>query len=91
MARSTKIIVALLCLVCVLALCIAPYVDIPVTALRSLQTILLLMLALATALLLVDSPPFCLTFCRRILPAAGCTALHWSFFLPLEANCVLQC
>jgi hypothetical protein len=47
MTRATKVVLALLCIICVLALCIAPWVDPPETTLKSLQVILFLMSALA--------------------------------------------
>jgi hypothetical protein len=47
MARTIKVVVALLCLTCVLALCIAPWVDPPETTLKSLQLIFFLILTFA--------------------------------------------
>jgi hypothetical protein len=91
MARSAKIIVALLCIACVLALCIAPYVDIPVTALRSLQTILLLMFALAGALVLADVFSFGSSLVPRPILKASRPSRMRSFLPPIEANCVQQC
>lgn len=92
MTRSAKIIVALLCILCVLALCVAPYVDIPVTVLKSLQTALLLILSLvAGALLLVSSFLFCPALFRRMALRIGSRTLIWPFFLPIDTNCVQQC
>ena len=90
MARSANIIVALLCIVCVLALCVAPYVDIPVTSLKALQAFLLLMFALAGAGLLVDSFLFSLSLFRRAIRFLSCTML-WSLLLPIQTSCVQQC
>lgn len=90
LARLAKLFVALLCIVCVLALCIAPYVDIPVTAMKSLQMALLLMLALAGSAILL---PHRLLFSWVVLHPGG--AMPGSFdapsrrlLLPLETNCV---
>jgi hypothetical protein len=92
MARYAKIIVALLCLVCVLALCVAPYVDIPVTALKSLQVALLMILSLvAAALLFIGSVFFSLpVFRRNILPGSRATSIR-HFLPPIETNCVQRC
>jgi len=42
MGRAIKVVVVLLCLICVLTLCIAPWVDPPETTLKALQVILFL-------------------------------------------------
>lgn len=92
MARSAKIIVALLCIVCVLALCIAPYVDIPVTVLKSLQVVLLLMFALlAGALLSANLFLFYLTLVKPDTGQVRHTISTRLFLLPIETNCVQQC
>jgi hypothetical protein len=91
MTRCAKIVVALLCVVCVLALCIAPYVDIPVTVLKSLRTAILLMaLLLAASLLLVNILLFHLTLFRQVTRISHTTLIR-PFLLPLETNCVQQC
>jgi hypothetical protein len=91
-AKTATVLVALLCIVCVLALCIAPYVDIPVTALKSLQIALLMMLALAGSAALMAQG----LFFRLAMPASE--ALPGDFaaplrprMLPIECNCVQQC
>jgi len=92
MARSAKIGTALLCIVCVLALCIAPYVDIPVTALKSLQIALLLMLSLVgCALLFLNGFLFFLIGFRRAVGQIRYRTLINSLPLPFEINCVQQC
>jgi hypothetical protein len=89
MARAVKIITALLCMICVIALCIAPWVDPPETTLKSLQIILFLMFA----------------FVACTLPFAGMLTLEmvrapWVWRiprlaphlkLPMQVNCVQQC
>ena len=92
MVRSAKIIVALLCITCVLALCIAPYVDIPVTVLKSLQIVLLLMFSLAAgALFLISTFLFQLALFRYAIRQVSLPTLIITFLLPIETNCVQQC
>ena len=91
MTRCAKIVVALLCVVCVLALCIAPYVDIPVTVLESLQTAILLMVLLLAASVLLAN--ILLSHLARFqqVARASYTTLNRPILLPLEKNCVQQC
>lgn len=91
MARFAKIIVALLCIVCVLALCIAPYVDIPVTVLKALQTAVLLMFLLLAAALLLANLFFSWVVEFRATAGMVRTALTWPSHLLLEMNCVQRC
>ena len=91
MARFAKITVALLCIVCVLALCIAPYVDIPVTVLKSLQiALLLIFLLLAIPLLLVNFFLSRIVLLRHALED-GRAVFTWPCSLSLERNCVQRC
>lgn len=88
--RVAKIVVAMVCIVCVLALCIAPYVDIPFTVLKALQDVLLLTFALlvcALALLGI----FHQLLARCALMRSDYRVLTRSLLSPLETNCVLQC
>lgn len=87
--RVAKIVIAMLCIVCVLALCIAPYVDIPFTVLKALQDVLLIFSLLIGALALVNL--FHQVLVRCALMPSDYTTLTRSLFSPLEANCVLQC
>lgn len=92
MARSVKIAVALFCLLCVLALCIAPSVDIPATILKSLQVAFLLMVALVgSGLLLVDSYIVYLKLIQYAVARTRETAFVLPLMLPIETNCVQQC
>lgn len=90
MVRVAKIVVAMLCIVCVLALCVAPYVDIPFTVLKALQDIFLLMFAVFVCVL-----PLMGLFCRvRVrcgMLRSDHSALIRSLCSPLETTCVLQC
>jgi hypothetical protein len=84
-----KIVVAMLCIVCVLALCIAPYVDLPFTVLKALQDVLLLTFALlvcALALLGIFQ-----VLVRCALMRSDHRALTRSLLSPFETNCVQQC
>lgn len=93
MKRYAKIVVALLCVVCVLALCIAPYVDIPVTVLESLQTAILLMVLLLAASVLLAN--ILLSHLARFQQVGRTRISHSTlirlFLLPFETNCVQQC
>ncbi len=89
MAQVVKIITALLCLVCVIALCVAPWVDPPETTLQSLQIILFLMFAfVACALLAAGMLPLEIPLAYRIRHALR-PAPHPK--LPIQTNCVQQC
>ncbi len=90
MARAINITAALLCLICVIALCIAPSVDIPVTTLKSLQTILLMMLTLVGGMLLFTGV-FHLAFFGPSLSEGRSVALVRSSVSPIQTNCVQQC
>ena len=59
MARAIKFGVVIVCLLCILAICIAPLVDLPATNLRAYQVVLLLLSTLilaAFSLLFTYSP-----------------------------------
>lgn len=89
MVRSIKILVALFCIVCILALCIAPYVDIPVTVLDALQVVIMLMFAAITSLFLVAR-----LFSQVLSGSAEPLYIRKSptrSLLPIETNCVQQC
>ena len=90
MVRFARLIVALLCIACVLALCVAPYVDIPVTVLESIQIVLLLVFSLAAAEdSLANLLKVMFVLRANVWPDR---ATHMRVFLPpLEKNCVLQC
>jgi hypothetical protein len=90
MARAINIITALLCLLCVLAICIAPLADLPETTVKSLQFMILLMLALVAGTLLPGSI-FSMTVPGLKFPAGRSTTPIHSLLRPIEANCVLQC
>jgi hypothetical protein len=89
MARAVQIITALLCMACVVALCIAPWVDPPETTLKSLQVILFLMFAfVACALLVPGLLPREMLLAIWVRPAQR-LASHLKFLR--QTNCVQQC
>jgi ABC-type protease/lipase transport system fused ATPase/permease subunit len=87
MVRFAKIVVALLCILCVLALCIAPFVDIPVTVLKSLHVILLMILSLAGTVLLLASL-FQSVFIRQSAEPTNRKEYSRWLPIPVETNCV---
>lgn len=89
MVRYIKIFVAVLCIVCILALCIAPYADIPLTVLKALQVVIMLMFALMGAVLLLTGAFYQTVLQQLVLRAERQSPIR-SLFLPIETNCVLQ-
>jgi hypothetical protein len=89
MARAINIITALLCLICVIAICIAPSVDLPQTTLKSLQFVILLMLSLIASTYLLSSILY-RTIPGLLIPDGYSTAPPSSLLRPIETNCVLQ-
>lgn len=85
-----NIAAALLCVISVVALCIAPSVDIPDTTLQALQAGFLMMLILIAGAFLragiVDLTPLPSSF-----GVGRLAALIRSPLLPIQANCVQQC
>lgn len=81
---------ALVCIVCLLALCIAPWVDPPETTLKSLQIILLLMTSFIAGLFVLAE---ILTMVWRLhFRTAGFQILPIpDLRLPREKTCVQQC
>ena len=90
MVRSIKIFVAVFCIVCILALCIAPYADIPASVLEALQVVIMLMFALLTGALLVAGL-FYLIVVRVAEPVYLRKAPTRSLLLAIDSSCVQQC
>jgi hypothetical protein len=90
MARVINIIAALLCLICVLALCIAPSVDIPDTTLKSLQIAFLMMLILFAGVFQLAGMVDRVLLSHCFYVGAPC-ALVRSPLPPIQTNCVQQC
>jgi len=79
----------LICIVCLLALCIAPWVDPPETVLKSLQVIFLLMSALVAGLhMLADTLP---VPSRPLGMKSTNIPPIPDLLLPSETSCVQQC
>lgn len=90
MVRFFRIFVAVLCIVCILALCIAPFADIPVTVLKALQVVILLMFGLTSSILLLAGM-FHQTRSQEVTLRADCESPTRHLLLPLETNCVQRC
>jgi len=91
MARAIKFAVVAVCLLCILAICIAPLVDLPATSLRTYQLALVLMWSLMAS-------AFCLILSASQLFIRICATLFTlprrkilSLTLPIQNSCVLQC
>ncbi|MGH9585663.1 MAG: hypothetical protein ACRD3F_01835 [Acidobacteriaceae bacterium] len=89
MVRYIKIFLAILCIVCILALCIAPNADIPVSILKALQFVIMLMFALISSMLLLAGA-FHLVIVQMVVSRTGRKCPTRSLFLPIESNCVQQ-
>lgn len=89
MVRYIKIFVAVFCIVCILALCIAPYADIPVTILDALQFVIMLMFAMVGGVLLLAFAFHQLLISRVVLRAERKSPTR-SLLLPIETTCVQQ-
>lgn len=90
MVRFLRIFVAVLCIVCILALCIAPFADIPVTVLKALQVVIMLMFGLMGSILLLAGI-FHQTRSHDVTLRADCKSPTRWLLLPLETNCVQRC
>jgi hypothetical protein len=90
MARAINIAAALLCLVCILAVCIAPSVDIPDTTLKSLQIVLLMMLILFAGVFQLAGIAN-LALLSRSFSVGFPAALVRSSLPPIQTSCVQQC
>lgn len=90
MLRYIKIFVAVFCIVCILALCIAPYADIPATVLEALQVVVMLMFAVITSHLLATGL-FPQALSESAEPLYIRRSPTRSLLLPLDSSCVQQC
>jgi hypothetical protein len=90
MARAIYYVAAVLCLICVIAICIAPDVDLPDTHLRSSLMALMMMLCLVAGALwaipyLIDP------VCRVRRRSGSHQEENYRIAKMIVANCVLQC
>lgn len=90
MARAIKVVMVLLCITCLLALCIAPWVDPPETTLKSLQIILLLMSAFLIGLFM-PAAVFSLSWRLPIGIMRSRSFPLPDLSHPREISCVQQC
>lgn len=90
MVRFLKIFVAVLCIVCILVLCIAPFADIPVTVLKALQIVAMLMFGLMGSVLLSAGIFRSAPAQKRVSRAEHKSPTRCPL-LPLESNCVQRC
>ena len=92
MTRGMRIAATVFCVVSILAICIAPLVDLPPTSLPSGHMVLLMMMGLIIASATI------LTF-GALQPAHSSRGIWLGpyerekqcAFRPIDANCVLQC
>lgn len=92
MARAIKFVVVAVCLLCILAVCISPVLDLPATNLRAYQAAVILLSALMSA-------AFCLSVMAAkpaaFLPAISFNLFHrrerWSVDEPVKLSSVLRC
>ena len=90
MARAINVGAAILCLICVIALCIAPSVDIPDTTLKSLQIFFLMMLTLIGGVLLLADIVHLALLSRRLSVGRQAPLARYPL-APIQANCVQRC
>jgi hypothetical protein len=91
MAKAIKFAIVAVCLLCILAVCIAPLVDLPATNLRSYQAAVLLWGLIATAFALA-------VFSWKSLVSTWVTSLilprrkiEWWIDSPIELTSILRC
>jgi len=91
MAKAIKLVTVAVCLLCILAICIAPLVDLPATNLRTYQLALVLMWSLMASAfcLILSSSQLFVRVCARLFTLPHQKILPLS--LPLQISCVLQC
>lgn len=90
MVRFLRIFVAVLCIVCILALCIAPFADIPLTVMKALQVVVMLVFGLMGGILLLTGI-FHRVQAHEVASRADRKSPMRCLLLPLETNCVQRC
>jgi hypothetical protein len=92
MAKAIKFAVVAICLICILAVCIAPLVDLPATNLRSYQTAAALLWGLiAIAFALSFSALKSLANIRIISSNPIRRKIEWQIDPHLKLSTILQC
>lgn len=92
MAKAIKFAVVAICLICILAVCIAPLVDLPATSLRSYQAAAALLwglvaIAFSLSFFLLKS----LTNIRITSSKPIRRKIEWRIDPPLKLSTILQC
>jgi hypothetical protein len=94
MARAVKFAVVMVCMLCILAVCISPLVDLPATNLRSYQMAVILLGGLVAGafslLLFVLKPLVCI---RRLFSGlmGRMDRTRWRVSFPMHVATVLRC
>ena len=92
MAKAIKFVVVAVCLLCILAVCIAPLVDLPATNLRSYQAAVLLLWGLvATAFALAASASKSLISIWMTSPIPARRKMVWWIGSPMKLSSILRC
>jgi type VI protein secretion system component VasK len=92
MAKAIKFAVVAVCLLCILAICIAPLVDLPATNLRSYQAAAVLLWGLiATAFALAASSWKSLVSIRVTSPILPRRKIEWWIDSPIKLSSILRC
>jgi hypothetical protein len=93
MARAIKFAVVMVCILCILAICIAPLVDLPAANLRSYQVAVMLLcwlVASAFSLILSTLKPF---VCVRPPTFGPADQTRWRVDVPMhmKVSTILRC
>jgi nitrate reductase NapE component len=92
MARAIKFAVVAICLLCILAVCIAPLVDLPATNLSAYQAVAVMLWGLiATAFALAATFWKSLLNTRVMSPVLPRRKIEWWKGSPLELSSILRC
>ncbi|MEO6817090.1 MAG: hypothetical protein ABI177_10345 [Edaphobacter sp.] len=92
MAKAIKFAVVAVCLLCILAVCIAPLVDLPSTNLRSYQAAVFLLWGLiATAFALAASFSKSLVSIRITSSTLPPRKIAWWIDSPMKLSSILRC
>lgn len=91
MAKAIKFAIVTVCLLCILAICIAPFVDLPATNLRIYQLALVLMWSLMASAIcsILSASQLFMHVCAILFTLPRQKILPLS--LPIQTSCVLQC
>jgi hypothetical protein len=92
MAKAIKFAVVAVCLLCILAVCIAPFVDLPATNLRAYQAAAILLWGLiATAFAMAAFASHSLIRLRMTSPIPARRKMKWWISSPMKLSSILRC